>query len=340
MTSEQDPQYIDAIRRRTVAGAAGALIAAAYAPRAAAQSSTPQPHFPSKPIRIIIPYGAGSSTDIAMRLIAPRMAEKLGQPIVIENRAGGTGIIGSEFVAKSPPDGYTLVAGTVASHAALVPLMPGMPYNVRTDFTPIGLAVVPPAIVAIHPAVPAKNISEFVAWSKQQPAGVSYASSGSGGSGHLATELLKLKTGAHLVHVPYKDASRAVTDLMAGHVQLMVYYATLLPHIRAGKLRALAVLSDKRVAFAPDIPTAAEQGLPISVSGWIGLFGPAGLPAPVRDAIYAVMREALLDPAIQPQMLSSGQEPQPLPPLEFGKFVDAEIARWTEVVRAANIKME
>ena len=183
---------------------------------------------------------------------------------------------------------------------------------------PSGLATVPPGLVVVHPAVPATNLKEFAAWSRAQPQGVSYASSGVGGSGHLATELLRIKTDAKLVHVPYKDVGQGVADLLAGHVQMMIYYAPVLPHIRSGKLRGLAVLSEERVAFAKDLPTAIEQGVPgVVASGWAGLFAPAGLADPIRDKIYLAMKQALLEPEIKSNLADQGSEAVPLPPEEF-----------------------
>lgn len=296
--------------------------------------------FPSRPIRIVVPYGAGSTTDLTARMIAPKMSEILGGPVVVENKSGATGVIGSEEVARAAPDGHTLVMGTVASHGTLVSLR-ALPYDVLRDFTPVGLATVPPGLVVVHPAVPAQNLKEFVEWSKSQPQGVSYASSGVGGSGHLATELLRMKTDAKLVHVPYKDVGQGIADLLAGHVQMMIYYAPVLPHIRSGKLRGLAVLAEERVGFAKDLPTAIEQGVPgLVASGWAGLFAPAGLPAPVRDKIYAAMKQALLEPEIKSKLADQGSEAIPLPPDEFREFVKTEIEKWREVVRVSGTKME
>jgi tripartite-type tricarboxylate transporter receptor subunit TctC len=274
-------------------------------------------------------------------MIAPRMSQLLGQSLVIENKSGATGVIGSDAVAKSPPDGYTLVMGSVASHGTLVSLMPSMPYDVLRDFVPIGLATTPPGLVVVHPSVPARTLAEFVAWSKTQGNGVDYASSGVGGSGHLATELLRLKTDAKLVHVPYRDVGRGISDLLAGRVQMMIYYAPLLPHIRSGALRGLAVLSERRVAFAPDLPTAIEQGVPgLVASGWCGLFGPAKLPDAIRDKLYAAMKEALLDPAIQPILAEQGQEALPMGGAEFRRFVEAEIGKWAEVVKISGARLD
>lgn len=330
-------------RRRTLIGIASGVMAAAVSGGQAskAQSRAGTEPFPTRPIRIVVPYGPGSTTDMTLRMIAPRMSETLGRPIVIENKSGASGAIGSDIVAKSPPDGHTLVMGTVASHGTLVPLMPTLPYDVLRDFVPIGLATTPPALVVVHPSVPARTLAELTEYSKTQPDGVDYASSGVGGSGHLATELLRLKTGARLVHVPYRDVGKGIVDLLAGRVKMMIYYAPVLPHIRSGALRGLAILSERRAAFVPDLPTAIEQGVTgLIASGWQGLFGPAGLSDAVRDQIYEAMKGALLDPRIQPLLADQGQEAVPKPGPEFRRFIEAEIAKWTEVVKISGARLD
>ncbi|MGD9943010.1 MAG: Bug family tripartite tricarboxylate transporter substrate binding protein [Burkholderiaceae bacterium] len=326
-------------RRRMLTTLAGASLAAALPAAARAQSAAPAGGS-SRPIRIVVPYGAGSTTDLTARMIAPRMAQLLGTPVVVENKAGATGVIGSEEVARAAPDGHTLVMGTVASHGTLVSLRP-LPYDVMKDFTCIGLATVPPGLVVVHPSVPANDLKSFAAWSRQQPKGVTYASSGVGGSGHLATELLRLKTDANLVHVPYKDVGKGIADLLAGHVQMMIYYAPVLPHVRSGKLKGLAVLSEKRVDFAPELPTALEQGVPgLVASGWAGLFGPAGMSNEVRDRLHAAMKAALLEPETRRKLADQGSEAMTLEPAEFRAFVKNEIDKWGEVVRVSGTKME
>lgn len=333
---------MDTIRRTALRalGIGAGLAACSMSVRTASAQTAAGP-WPAKPIRIIVPYGAGSSTDVAARLLAPKMSQKLGQPVVVENRAGATGVIGSEAVARSAPDGYTLVMGTVASHGTLQALKPDLTYNVMRDFVPICLVMSPPAIVVVHPSVPARNLKELAAYSRTLPNGLTYASSGLGGSGHLATELIALKTGAKLVHVPYKDANQAVTDTIAGHTSLMVYYSPVVPHLRSGKLRGLAMLSDKRAAFAPDVSTAIEQGVPdMVVSGWGALFGPAGLPDAIRDALYAAVRDALDDPVISRTMVEQGQDPLGLSPADTRRFIERDIAQWTEVGKATGLKIQ
>lgn len=297
--------------------------------------------YPQKPVKIVVPYAAGSLTDATLRVITPKLGQILGAVIVVENKPGASGMIGSEQVARSPADGYTLLMGAVTSHSTLPVLVKNLSYNVQRDFTPIGLAAAPPAFLAVHPSVPAANLQEFIAWAKTQPAGVSYTSSGNGSSGHLTAELLSMKAGVRLVQVPYNNAGQAIADLIAGHAKMMIYYSPLLPHIRSGKLKGLAVLAEERASFAKDIPTASEQGFPGMISsGWTGLFAPAGLPPPIQDKLNAALNEALKDPTVKQQLAEQGQETIPMTPSNFSKFVAAETAKWGEVVRVSGAKLD
>ncbi len=319
------------ISRRSALG----LLAAAMARPAFAQGE-----YPSRPIRIVVPFGAGTSTDIMTRLVSPKMGETLGQPIVVENRPGAGGVVGSEAVAKSPPDGYTLCMGSIASHSVNVSLMPRLPYDVLRDFVPVSLVTNAPNLLVVGPQVPARNLQEFLAWARQQRGGVSYASAGNGTSSHLAGELLKLRTGAPLEHVPYRSGAQAITDVIAGQVPMLVYQVTaVLPFVRDGKLRALAATSARRLEWTPDVPTVIEQGVPdFDVSAWHGLFAPAGLPGPILDKVYGALNGALRDTELRPKLLEQGLEPVGMPPAEFRRFLEADIAKWREVVRAANIR--
>ena len=312
-------------------------LALAALPRAAAA----QPAYPNRPIRLIVPFGAGTSTDIMTRLVAPHMSQTLGQPVVIENRPGAGGTVGSDAVAKSPPDGHTLCMGSIASHSVNMSLMPAIPYDVLRDFTPISLVTNAPNLLVVHPGVPARTLPEFLAWARTQRA-VSYASAGNGTSSHLAGELLRLRTGLPFEHVPYRSGAQAMTDVVAGHVPMTIYQVTaVLPFVRDGTLRALAATSARRLEWTPDVPTVMEQGVPdFDVSAWHGLFAPARLPEPVRDRIFAALRSALDAPDTRPKLLEQGLEPVGMAPTEFRTYLAADIAKWREVVRIAGVKAD
>ncbi|HEY8613037.1 MAG TPA: tripartite tricarboxylate transporter substrate binding protein [Roseomonas sp.] len=330
MTKNETPS-----RRHFLLGAAAGLALPAVSRPASAQGA-----WPDRPIRMIVPFGAGTSTDIMTRLVTPRMSQELGQPIVVENRVGAGGVVGSEAVAKSPPDGYTLCMGSIASHSVNVSLMPRLPYDVLRDFSPVSLVTNAPNLLVVGPQVPARNLQEFLAWARSQPGGVSYASAGNGTSSHLAGELLKQKTGVPLEHVPYRSGAQALTDIISGQVAMTVYQVTaVLPFVRDGKMKALATTSARRLEWTPDVPTVEEQGIkPFNVAAWHGLFAPANLPAPVLDRIYRALTVALNDPELRPKLNDQGLEPVGMPPADFRPWLEADIAKWREVVRAGNIR--
>ena len=324
------------LRRQIVAGAAAAA-ATAVVPRAASAQATA---FPNRPIRLVVPYGPGSATDVQTRTLLPKMSEVLGQQVVVENRPGATGTIGAEQVARTAPDGYTIMVGTNATHATMQSLTK-LPYVVMRDFSFIGRMSSTPAFVIVNNDVPAKTLPEFVAWAKTQPQGVPYGSTGNGGSGHLASELIRMRTGINLIHVPYKEGNRAVTDLIGGEIKMMSYFASILPQVKAGRLRALAVLSEKRSPSAPDLPTAAEQGLPgLDVAAWAGMFGPAGIPQPALEKLWGALQAALDDPRTKEQFMQQGVEPLPLGLEPFRRYCEAEAARWAEVIKTAGLKID
>ncbi len=314
----------------------GAALAAPALPRAAAA----QGNWPTRPIRMIVPFGAGTSTDIMTRLVSPRMSVDLGQPIVVENRAGAGGVVGSDAVAKSPPDGYTLCMGSIASHSVNMSLMPNLPYDVLRDFTPVSLVTNAPNLLVVAPSIPARTLPEFLDWARKQPGGASYASAGNGTSSHLAGELLRMQSGAPLVHVPYRSGAQSLTDIMSGQVAMTVYQVTaVLPFVREGKLRALATTSARRLSWTPDVPTVEEQGIrPFDVAAWHGLFAPANLPRPILDRVYGALNTALNDPELRPKLVEQGLEPVGMPPGEFRTWLEGDIAKWREVVRAGNIR--
>jgi tripartite-type tricarboxylate transporter receptor subunit TctC len=326
----------DASGRRALLGAALAAPALSLARPALAQGA-----WPSRPIRVIVPFGAGTSTDIMTRLVTPRMSEDLGQPIVVENRPGAGGIVGSDAVAKSPPDGYNLCMGSIASHSVNQTLIRTIPYDVLRDFTPVSLVTNAPNLLVVGNQVPAKTLPEFIAWAKTQQ-GVAYASAGNGTSSHLAGELLKLKTGAPLEHVPYRSAAQALTDVVSGQVPMTIYQVTaVLPFVRDGRMKALASTSARRLEWTPEVPTSIEQGIAdFDVSAWHGLFAPPNLPVPILDKVFGALTKALTDPALRPRLVEQGLEPVGMKPDEFRTYLAGDIAKWREVIRAADIKAD
>ncbi|NUA30507.1 Bug family tripartite tricarboxylate transporter substrate binding protein [Cupriavidus basilensis] len=297
--------------------------------------------YPSRPIRVVVPFAAGGNTDIVARLIGRDLQKALGQPVVVENRPGASGNIGADIVAKSAPDGYTFLMGTVGTNAINASFYRKMPYDTAKDFTAVAMVASVPNILVVNPAVPAKNVKELTQFVKSENGKATFASSGAGSSIHLSGELYKVMTGTQMVHVPYKGSALAVTDLMGGQVQIMFDNApTSLPFVKSGKLKALAVTGTQRMSALPDVPTMEEAGLPGFVTGsWFGLFAPAGTPreivSKVSDAVMATMRR----PEFREQLVNAGAEPEPKPAAEFQVFALAEKARWEKVVKAAGVSV-
>jgi len=317
----------------------GASALGAATGRLTAQSRS---DYPTRPIRVIVTFAAGSATDIMTRHLATRMSQNLGQNLVIENRVGAAGAIGAEQIARAAPDGYTIGMSAVSA-MSIAPAIRGtaMPYDNLRDFTHIGRACTATNVVAVHPSVPANSLPQLIAWSKTVSGGVRYSSGGHGGSNHLAGELIALRAGAQFVHVPYSNQGQAVSDAVAGHVPMIIYTVALLPHIRSGRLKAIAVTSEERQRQLPDIGTAIEQGVPgIVANSWFGLFGPAGMAEPVRDRLYGALSEALGQPDIQAKLIDTGLQPNPLPAVQFRSFIERDTQTWREVARAAGIKPE
>jgi tripartite-type tricarboxylate transporter receptor subunit TctC len=293
---------------------------------------------PAKPIRMVVAFAPGGIADFAARSISARLAEVLGVPVVVENKAGAGGIIGADLVAKSAPDGYTVLVTSI-SHTINPSVTKGLPFDTRHDFAPVMLIADAPNILVLHPSVPATSLAELVAFAKREPGRLNYASSGVGTSTHLCGELFRSMTGAELTHVPYKGGGPAVADLLGGQVQLMfATLPTVLEHVRAGRLRAIGVTGGQRFAGAPDIPTIAEAGLAgYEVSGWSGLFAPARTPRAAIDRLASETAKILADPALKERFLAQGAEPAVKMPDEFAAFVDAELAKWRRVVQASGM---
>jgi len=296
--------------------------------------------YPSKPLRMVITFPAGGPTDVVVRLISQRLTEEWGYPVIIDNRGGAGGIVGTEIVARAAPDGYTFLVGTAGGMTINPALRPDLSYNPFRDFTPVGMLVVNPQILVAHPALAAKNVKELVALAKQKPGQLNFASAGSGTATHLGLELLKLTAGIDVVHVPYKGGAPAVTDLIGGQVQLLwVSIPSVLPHVKAGKLRALAVSTAKRTSSAPEVPTVAESGYPgFEYSNWNALFAPAGTPQPHVRKINTQVVAALRDPAIAQRLTTQGADPAPGTPEELGKYMRVDHERWKKVISTAGIK--
>jgi len=326
----------EAARLRTALPMLVLLLAAAFfAPPSLAQD------YPSKPIRMIVPYPPAGGTDIVARTIAEPLAAALGQPIIIDNRGGAAGNIGTDLAAKSAPDGYTILF-TLSSHTINPKLYDKLPFDVEKDFIPISLAAYIPQILVANPSVPANNIKELIALAKSQPGKLNFASVGTGSPGHIAGELFKLRTGTDMVHVPYKGGGPAVTDTLGGQVQLLfVSMPAALQYVKAGRLKALAVTSDKRSAAAPDVPTIAESGVPdCVVNSWYGALVPAKTPPAVVSKLQAAFAKVLQNPDVKERLFAQGAEAAYSTSAEFERLIHDELKQWEFVIREAKIKPE
>ncbi len=298
--------------------------------------------FPTKPIRIIVAFPAGGGTDIVARMIAPKLGEALGTQVVIDNRAGAQGVIGTELAAKSPPDGHTLFMGTLGNIAVNTVLYGNkLPFNIERDFAPLTQVVDVWFVQIIHPSLPAKTPRELIALAKSQPGALNYYSSGAGGAPHLAAEMFNAFAGVRTTHVPYKGSAPAQIDLMAGQVQLG--YDSIvqsLPFIKAGKMRALAVLGAKRTPLLPDAPAMSDYLPGFTLTNWFALMLPAATPVEIRNRLHAEVVKILRSPEIRERLLSMGAEPVGSTQEQFAAFIKSEVAKWGKVVRDANIKAE
>ena len=298
--------------------------------------------YPSKPVRIVVPFPPGGAVDFYARVVQQPLSEALGQPVIIANRAGASGMVGADHVAKSAPDGYTLLLGNIASLAINVGIYAKMAYDPAKDFTPIMRTIDVQYALIVHPSVPANTVAELIAYARRNPGKLAYGSAGSGSLPHLAMELFKASTGTDMVHVPYKGGGPMVTDLLGGTVQVVIAdQANLMQHVKAGKLRALAVASPQRSPNYPDLPTIAEAGVPgFQAVAWNGLVGPAGLPADVVARVHDAFARAMAQPAVRDKLLAGGVEPVGDTPEKFARFNRAEIAKWSKIARDVGARAE
>ena len=302
---------------------------------AAAQS------FPAKPVRIIVAFPPGGGTDIVARTMGPRLTEIWGQPVVVENRAGASGVIGTEVAARSAPDGYTLFMGTLGNFTANQYLYPKMPVDPLRDFAPLTQVVAVHFVMIAHPSLPAKSVKELIALAKARPGQINYSSSGAGGAPHLGVELFKSMTGVNLVHIPYKGSGPSFVDLLAGQVTLTCdSLLQSLPYIKAGRLRALGVLGSKRTALLPDVPTVGETVRGYDLTNWFGLAAPAATPRELVNRIYGDLSKVMQQTDFRERISKMGADVVGSTPDQFGAFMKSESAKWGKVIREANIKAE
>jgi len=298
--------------------------------------------WPNKPITYVVPFAPGGNTDTLARIIGPKVSAALGQPVVVENKPGAGGNIGSDFVAKAKPDGYTILGGTISSHAINASMYPSMPYDPIKNFEPITVLGQAPLLLVVPADSPYKTVKDLLDAAKAKPGALSFASAGNGTSPHLAGELLKSSAKIQATHVPYKGSGPAVTDLLAGHVQFMFDTALIVGgHIKAGKLRPLAVTSSKRTSLFPEVPTIAEAGVPgYEIGSWQAVYAPAGTPKPIVERLNAEIVKALKSPDVAERFASLGMEPVANTPAQMAEFNKAEVAKWAKIVKEANIRAE
>jgi len=290
----------------------------------------------------VVPYPAGGPLDTVARLLGQKVAEGTKQPVIVDNKPGAGGNIGADAVAKSPPDGYTILMGAVATHAINPTLYASIPYDPVKDFIPVTQVASTPNVLVVNPSVPASNVREFIAYAKSNPGKLNFGSGSPGSAGHLAGELFKTMAGVEMTHVPYKGAAPAMNDLIGGQIQLMFdNLASSLGQVRAGRIKALAVTTAKRTALAPELPTIAESGLPgFDISTWFGIFVPAGTPREAVDRLHAEFTRALAAPDVREKMLALGAEPVGNRPEEFAAYIRAEADKYARVIKASGARAD
>jgi tripartite-type tricarboxylate transporter receptor subunit TctC len=307
-----------------------------------AASSAPGQDYPSRPVRLIAPFPAGGGVDIVARQLAQKLSEKWGQQVVVDNRSGATGIIGTELAARSNPDGYTVIMGNVATHAVNVSLYKKLPYHPIKDFAPITLVARVPEALVVHPSLPVTSVKDLVALASKKPGALTVGSAGYGSPPHLAAELFQLLAKVQFVHVPYKGSTPALIDLIGGQISL--YFSNILsatPHVKSGKLRGLGVTSAKRSAVLPDLPTIAEAGVPkYEEYNWYGMLAPAGVPGPVLKKLHGDFVAVLRSPEVEQRLIADGAEVIGNTPQEFARFIRVEVDKYANVVKQRGLKGE
>ena len=313
-----------------------ALLAAAMSVPVGAQA------YPSRPVKLVVPFPPGGSLDITGRLIAQRLSEMWGQAVVVENKPGAGGNIGADFVAKSPPDGYTILLGALSTHAVNPNLYAKMPYDAVKDFAPITLIAITPNVLVVNAATPVNNVKEFIAWTRANPGKLAFGSGSNGSAGHLAGELYKVETGTDAVHIPFKGGAPATQALLAGDTQFMFdNLANAMAQVKAGKLKALAVTTAQRSPLVPELPTMAEAGLPgFDISTWYGLFAPAGTPAAIVGKWNADVTKILTTPDVRAKLMADGAEPAPDTPEQFAQMISRELAKYARIIKASGAKVD
>jgi tripartite-type tricarboxylate transporter receptor subunit TctC len=319
-----------------------ALLALAAALVFAAAPPAHAEGYPAKPIHFVVPYPPGGPLDAVARLLGRKVSESVGRSVIVENKPGAGGNIGADFVAKSAPDGYTILMGAVATHAINPTLYSHVPYDPVKDFAPVTEVAWTPNVLVVNPSLPVSNVKEFIAYAKAHPGQLNFGSGSTGSAGHLAGELFKSMAGVQMVHVPYKGAAPAMQDLIGGQIQLMFdNLASSLGQIRAGKVRALAVTTAQRSSMAPELPTIAESGLPgFDISTWFGVFAPGGTPRPIVDKLHDEFVRAIDAPDVQATLKKLGAEPVGNTPQQFAAFIHAEAQKYAKVIRASGAKVD
>ena len=328
--------HVTRTTRRAVLGAI-ALAATATLPLGAAAQN-----YPTKPITIVVPFAAGGTTDILARLVGQYLSTELGQPVVVENKAGAGGNIGAAFAAKAAADGHTLFMGTVGTHAINAALYKKLPYDPIKDFAPLTRVAMVPNLLVAHPSQPFKTVQEMIAYAKANPGKINFGSPGNGASPHLSGELFKSMTKVDMVHVPYKGSAPAVSDLLGGQISIMFdNLPSVIPHVRSGKLRAIAISTAKRSADLPDVPTISEAGVPgYEATSWFGMFAPAATPKPVLDKISAALGKVLANAEVKKKIDDQGGEPANETPAQFADFIQKESLKWGKVVKESGASLD